>query len=62
MARYRSRQRDDAALRWRGSLTVWFTDAAIRHWTMGHKAPSAPLPQSGVTSFDVEALWRMSAR
>jgi hypothetical protein len=51
-----------AALCQRGSLTVWFSAEAITHWTMVHKAPSASLPSSRVTSFDVEALWRMSAR
>ena len=52
----------DAALRRRGSLTVWFTEEAITCWTIVHKAPWASLPSSCVPRFEIEAGWRMSAR
>ena len=34
----------DAALRQRGSLTVWFTDEAVTRWTMVHKVTSGSSP------------------
>jgi len=34
----------DAALRQRGSLTVWFSEAAVTRWTMVHKVTSGSSP------------------
>src|SRR3954453_5585758 len=56
----------DAALRQRGSLTVWFTDAAIAGWRAGPRPPrGGPSSYSDLaitTALTLKAVFRLALR
>jgi anti-sigma factor RsiW len=54
----------DAALRQRGSLTVWFTDEAIAAWRRSRVRPRGGQPwySSLVTALTLRAVFRLALR